>query len=303
MIRTYSYPRIVGALTWRGMLIGGGIGALYGSALRFPFDTIHWMLLGGGAGTILGLVDGIFISSTTWLCRPVYQPDKFKVFCVVSISVLTVVLMLVATPILLHRVIADPIIWIWTIIATLSAAVSSWAVAEAIAEHDRLFKSKPVQIAIIELDSYRAIVRAVVWRGLKWGGGLGALFGTFMFPIIGTLLGLAFGGIVGVGMGLVDGLFIALVTRLWRPIEQPNMYILFCTAITMLLTFIGARIGFPLLWTFAVPGFVLVPTLIAALSAGRTSYQITTSIVAGDLGRKNKDAEQPRAIHTDHIYE
>lgn len=302
MIRNYSYPRIVGALTWRGMLIGGGTGALCGSALHVTYDAIHWMLLGGGVGIILGIVDGIFISSTTWLCRPVYQPDKFKVFCMVSVTVLTVLVMLVAVPFLLHTAIVNPILWIWTIITTLSAAVSSWAVAAAIAERDRLFKPEPVQIAVIELDSYRAIVGAVVWRGLKWGGGLGSIFGTFMFPVIGTLIGLAFGGIVGVVMGLVDGLFIAFVTWLWRPIEQPNKYILFCTAVTMLLTFIGAGIGFPFLW-LASPDLRLIPTLIAALSAGWTSYRITTSIVAGDLRRKNENAGQSRTINADHVYE
>jgi hypothetical protein len=303
MIRTYSYPRIVGALTWRGMLIGGGIGALYGGALSFPTSAIHWMLLAGGAGTILGIVDGLFISGTTWLCRPVYQPDKFKVFCVVSITVLTVVVMLVAMPLLLHTAIANPITWIWTLIATLSAAVSSWAVAEAIAERDRLFKPEPVQFAVIELDSYRAIVGAVMWRGVKLGAGLGALWGTLMFPLLGTLLGLVFGGIPGVVMGLVDGLFIASVTRLWRPIEQRNMYILFCTAITMLLTFIGTGLIFAFVWRLSVPGIALIPMAIAALSAGWTSYRVTASIVAGDLRRKNETAEESRTIHMDHVYE
>ena len=303
MIRNYSYPRIVGALTWRGMLIGGGVGALYGGTLSFPTSAIHWMLLGGGAGTILGIVDGLFISSTTWLCRPVYQPDKFKVFCMVSITVLTVVVMLVVTPVLLQTVIADPMIWMWTLIATLSAAVSSWAVAAAIAERDRLFKPEPVRLAIIELDSYRAIVRAVVWRGLKWGAGLGALWGTLLFPVFGTLLGLVFGGVPGVVMGLVDGLFIASVTRLWRPIEQTNMYILFCTAITMLLTFAGTGVIFAVAWRLSVPGMTLIPMFIAALSAGWTSYRVTTSIVAGDLRRKNEKAEESRAINTDHVYE
>ena len=71
MIRAYSYPQIVGAVTWRAMLIGGGLGALYGTALYFPVAAVYLLLMGGAGGIILGIVDGLFMSSITWLCRPI----------------------------------------------------------------------------------------------------------------------------------------------------------------------------------------------------------------------------------------
>lgn len=86
---TYSYPRIVGAVTWRGSLLIGSLGAIYGTVLSPVSGTLAAGLLGVSVGFLVGIIGGLYLSGVTWLCRPVYLNKKFVRFSTISIAFLT----------------------------------------------------------------------------------------------------------------------------------------------------------------------------------------------------------------------
>ena len=81
-------------------------------------------------------------------------------------------------------------------------------------------------------------------RGLLMGAGLGALYGTLVFPILGTLLGALYGGVVGYMGGSGCGLLTAIVTRwLFYPLTNPFIYRwtlgICCAGVTLILAYQG----------------------------------------------------------------
>jgi hypothetical protein len=81
-------------------------------------------------------------------------------------------------------------------------------------------------------------------RGLLMGAGLGALYGTLVFPVLGTLLGAFFGSIVGYIGGSGCGLLAAIVTRwLFYPLTNLTIYRwvlgVGCAGVALAIAYIG----------------------------------------------------------------
>lgn len=155
MVKAISYPRIVWATIWRQFLVGVMLGILLGlieSPNRWllgpkpmlPLAAIYLGVLGGIMGLILGIKNGLYLSSVTWLCRPRYQTRRFIQFCTISSAVLSfmlVVLCISALPQHDPRPFINPFP---VIAALLSAVVSAWAVkrvALRIAARDHAIKN------------------------------------------------------------------------------------------------------------------------------------------------------------------
>lgn len=154
MIRHYSYPRIIFATSWRGVLFGSQLGAviavitciLYGIPqywisewLKNPVSVENWLLIyvgtllfaaigggvGGAFGFVLGTVNGLYLSAITWLCRPHYQTEQFVNFCTITVAILSFLLVL-----LYFRISAGsplPVINLGTFIALITAVIAGWA--------------------------------------------------------------------------------------------------------------------------------------------------------------------------------
>jgi hypothetical protein len=111
-------------------------------------------------------------------------------------------------------------------------------------------------------------VRYVTVRGLLAGAGLGALYGTGVYPAIGTAFGALFGAIVGLGAGVGCGLYIGLLTRLaYYPLTDLLQYQRFLTLTTAVIAYFAADLGFTALLGRAFFSGFIPPTLIAAGAA------------------------------------
>jgi hypothetical protein len=108
----------------------------------------------------------------------------------------------------------------------------------------------------------------VTWRGFLAGAGLGALYGTAVFPFIGTAYGALYGAVVGLGAGIGCGLYIGLLTRVaYYPPSDFLRYQRVLVLTTTTLAYIAANLGFTAL---IGPGFFsgsISPTLVAAGAA------------------------------------
>ncbi len=116
------------------------------------------------------------------------------------------------------------------------------------------------------------LVLNAVWymtkRGLQAGAGLGALYGTGVYPVIGTLYGAVFGVIVGLGAGIGCGLYIGLLTRFaFYPLTDLLQYQRILALTTAVLAYIAADFGFTALLGRAFFSGFIPPPLIAAGAA------------------------------------
>jgi hypothetical protein len=115
------------------------------------------------------------------------------------------------------------------------------------------------------------IVWRAVWymtvRGLAAGTGLGALYGTLLFPLIGTAYGALNGGIVGLLSGIGCGLLVAVLTSALDPSGNLLRYQRALTVSCAIFSFVAAHLGFSWLLGTAFTSVSLPPALIAACAA------------------------------------
>lgn len=140
MTKTYSYPRIVGAVIGQGLLLGGGlgagIGALVGIAISPFIGALVGGALGGGVGLLAGTLDGLFLSGVTWLCRPVYTAEKFAKFTAIGSALLTFIIALIGFGLLFALQFINPLNLAFATIAGLTSAWATYRVAKNIAAAD-----------------------------------------------------------------------------------------------------------------------------------------------------------------------
>jgi hypothetical protein len=104
-------------------------------------------------------------------------------------------------------------------------------------------------------------------RGLLYGAGLGALYGTLFFPLIGTAYGAFFGGIIGLLSGIGCGLLVALFTSAFDPISNLLNYQRVMTLGCAILAFVTTYLGCSWLLGTALTSISLPPAFIASCAA------------------------------------
>jgi hypothetical protein len=116
-------------------------------------------------------------------------------------------------------------------------------------------------------------VRIVGWifgRGIVWGALLGALYGTFIYPIVGTLYGLFYGAIIGTIMGAVDAFVLGATAHFFMDMNRPPRIIPWLRLIGITLNLIGVSLYMMVIFNaqFVItqPMF-FVPPILAALAA------------------------------------
>ncbi len=149
--------------------------------------------------------------------------------------------------------------------------------------------------------SYRRIIAAIIWRGVLLGAGLGALFGTMIFPVIGTVVGAGLGGFVGLLMGTIDGLFVSCITWLCRPFYMTDKFTRFTSSGAALLTFIGAELIFGTFFSFQFTSpIIIAAAAIAGLASSWVTHRVAENISVGDLfekvKHKRKNDERPAPL-------
>lgn len=140
MTKTYSYPRIVGAVIWQGILLGGGlgagIGALVGISISPFIGALVGAALGGGVGLVAGTLDGLFLSGVTWLCRPIYTPEKFAKFTAIGSALLTFIIGVIGFGLFFALQFINPLNLAFAAIAGLTSAWATYRVAKNVAASD-----------------------------------------------------------------------------------------------------------------------------------------------------------------------
>ena len=86
------------------------------------------------------------------------------------------------------------------------------------------------------------IVWWTFWRGIVWGGLLGAAFGTFILPLAGTIYGFFYGGLIGLIMGAVDAFAVGAITHFFMDMDHPARIVPWLRLVSITLNLIGVGI-------------------------------------------------------------
>jgi hypothetical protein len=122
----------------------------------------------------------------------------------------------------------------------------------------------------------------VALRGVKAGAGLGAIYGSLIFPVIGTFYGLGIGAAAGFLTGAACGLFAGILTRLasnrhTKPLRYTRILTISCA-------FLGVAIAY-LSFSELLPGSVstllLPPTFIAGCAAIYVALGYVQEVASG----------------------
>jgi hypothetical protein len=134
-------------------------------------------------------------------------------------------------------------------------------------------------------------------RGLLYGAGLGAAYGTILSPIAGTIYGAFYGAIVGLPLGNVGGIIISLITvRFFNPQTDSLNFYQKITALGGVTGLVGSLFGFALLLGPSLI-FSIIPSVIAAGCAVYVSHNYATRCLPE---MQSKPEDNPQAGATAH---
>lgn len=131
------------------------------------------------------------------------------------------------------------------------------------------------------LSIVRQAFRYIGLRALFCGAGCGAIVGTLLFPVAplaGAVAGVFVGILIASPLGCLSGIVLGLVTtQFFNPVENSRHFRMTMTVMGSLVGFVGAYLGFSILFWSGDPTFRFYFNLVLALIVTICSIYVSSS--------------------------